>query len=190
MTSFQHCIETSPWVPEDALFQVLQWQNMRVPTIPSTMTMTLRFVRSSINSLSKYCSMWHSLYYLCIRPVQAWIEVLFELKQLTGKYSVDRKVESFVKLVAYDVEWVDNTDWRELEHWISHWRKAVMSSQPIIQITLAVKVHDSGSFNLCTKIEVFEVIYQDPDEIRGRLYNYLSYHSTLGSISFQKSMWW
>ena len=32
------------WVPEDALFQVLQWQNTRVLAFPSKMTMVLRFV--------------------------------------------------------------------------------------------------------------------------------------------------
>ena len=98
-------------------------------------------------------------YYLCICLVQAWAEVLFELKQLTGKYSVDCKVESFVELVAYDVERVDNTDWRELEQWIyllnNQWNKAsVMMWQPI-QITLDVKFTMVDHF--CIEMEVFEV---------------------------------
>ena len=44
MISFPHYIEMSPWVPEDALFQVIQWENMRVPAFPLKMTMVLRFV--------------------------------------------------------------------------------------------------------------------------------------------------
>ena len=55
--------------------------------------------------------MSHSLYYLCICLVQARVEVIFEPKRLTGKYSVDHRVECFVELVAYDVEQLDNTDW-------------------------------------------------------------------------------
>ena len=31
-------------VPKDALFQVLQWENMRIPAFLSKMTMVLRFV--------------------------------------------------------------------------------------------------------------------------------------------------
>ena len=63
-----------------------------------------------------------------------------------------------MKLVAYDVERVDNTDWRELEHWIhllnNQWRKAAMAFQPI-QITLAVKSAILDPF--CIEIEIFEV---------------------------------
>ena len=41
--SFPHYIEMSLWVVEDALFQVLQWQNMHVSAFPLKMTMVLRF---------------------------------------------------------------------------------------------------------------------------------------------------
>ena len=101
----------SSWVPEDALFQVLQWQNMRVPAFPSKMTMVLRFaVQEIVSDESTNIILSHSLYYLCSRLVQAWVEVLFELKRSTGKYSVGHKVGSFMEWVAYDVEQVDNTE--------------------------------------------------------------------------------
>ena len=54
-------------------------------------------VHSSLRGISKYYSMSHSLYYLCSRLVQAWVEVLFQLKRSTDKYSVDHKVGSFVE---------------------------------------------------------------------------------------------
>ena len=43
--------------------------------------------------------MSHSLNYLSIHLAQAQVEVRFEPKRLTGKYSVNCKVESFVELV-------------------------------------------------------------------------------------------
>ena len=52
--------------------------------------------------------MSQSLFYLCIRLVHALLEVLFEPKQLIDQYSVDLKVEGYVKLVAHDVEQVEN----------------------------------------------------------------------------------
>ena len=57
-------------------------------------------VRSPVHSLrgiSEYYSMSLLLYCLCSYLVQAWVEVLFESKQSTGKYSVDCKVGSFVE---------------------------------------------------------------------------------------------
>ena len=90
--------------------------------------------------------------------LQAKVEVLFELKRLTGKYSVNHKVESFVELISYDIGQVNNNDWRELEHWMhllnNRWRKEVMVSQPI-QITLAVKSAMVDPF--CIEVEVFKV---------------------------------
>ena len=35
---------TSLWAPDDTLFQVLQWQNVYVPALPSIMTMVQRLV--------------------------------------------------------------------------------------------------------------------------------------------------
>ena len=51
----------------------------------------------SLRGFSEYYSMPLLHYYLCSRLVQAWVEVLFEPKCLTGEYSLDCKVGSFVE---------------------------------------------------------------------------------------------
>ena len=48
-------------------------------------------VCSPVNSLRENQWILFLLYYLCSCLVQAWVEVLFEPKRSTGKYSVDHK---------------------------------------------------------------------------------------------------
>ena len=62
--SFLHYIETSPWVPEDALFQVLKWQNTHVPAEFLIENDNGSEVCSPVNSLrgiSEYDSVTHAL---------------------------------------------------------------------------------------------------------------------------------
>ena len=43
---------------------------------------------------------------------------LFEPEQMKSKPSVDYKIEDLIELDAYDTEWISNTGWNKLEHWI------------------------------------------------------------------------
>ena len=54
---------------------------------------------NSLRGISEYCSVILTLLSL-YSPCIARVEVLFELKQSTGKYSVNCKIESFVELVV------------------------------------------------------------------------------------------
>ena len=86
---------------EDTL-QVLQWQNVLVPALPSKMTgPEVSSQTNSLREISKY-------HYPC--------GTCFELEPAIGKSFVDHKVEELVELDDYDTECVSNTGWSELEY--------------------------------------------------------------------------
>ena len=76
-------------------------------------TQLIASAKSTFYSVSDSLHDHYPLYHPC--------ETFFELERLIGKSSSDHEVEDWVYLDAYDTEWVSNTSWSELEHWLYFW---------------------------------------------------------------------